>query len=230
VGEHGLDLDRYVWERKQKSFKELRLTFAAPSRYVEQLAQIAKSKQNHRIVKINNGLDTDTFSPTGCDRKTILYVAMNPDLDPNKGYSDFKKAMSLVTAQLLSGYEIKVISGEVNLDVDMASLYNGAVMTVVPSKMETLSFVTMESLSCGTPVVAYNVGGIPDLVDHGVNGYLAKPYDVGDLARGIEQILSSASLQKKYGSAGRAKIVKYFDIKKIAKKYHTLYQELVQVR
>jgi glycosyltransferase involved in cell wall biosynthesis len=56
---------------------------------------------------------------------------------------------------------------------------------ITPSLAESFSLVTLEALCCGTPVVAFSVGGIPDLIDHKLNGYLAKYRDVEDLTKGV---------------------------------------------
>jgi glycosyltransferase involved in cell wall biosynthesis len=226
-GESGLDLDRLVWERKVRVFPKLPLTFVAPSTYLEKLALKAKLGVNNQVVQISNGVDVDLFSPDKKEKKTILFVAMNPDLDPNKGYADFKQAIALLPKNTREKYSVRVVGGEVTDEGVMADLYRGAVVTVIPSRMENLPFVAMESLACGTPVVAYNVGGIPDLVEHGKNGYLAKPYDVEDLSKGIRVILSSVSLQKDYGQNGRNKILKSFNLATIAKNYLELYEKLI---
>ena len=230
IGESGLDLDRLVWERKIKAFKGLNLTFVAPSNYVTEQAKNAKIINDHKLIYIPNGVDEKIFHPTktkNFKKMTILFVANNPSLDLNKGYADFHKAVNLLPAKLRQNIEVKIIGGEVTSESKMSDLYSSATVTVVASKMETLSYVTMESMACGTPVVAYNVGGIPDLIDHKVNGYLAEPGDVKDLARGIELLLSSPELLAEYVKVGRAKISKHFEMKQIAKKYLSLYQELI---
>jgi glycosyltransferase involved in cell wall biosynthesis len=227
AGESGIDLDRMVWERKQRAFQKVPLTFVAPSSHLEKLAQKAKIKGGHQIIRIGNGVDTTLFTPDKKKKKTILFVAMNPDLDPNKGYTDFKQAVNLLPLKTVEQYHIKVVGGEVKDERVMAELYRDSVVTVVPSRMENLPFVVMESLACGTPVVAYNVGGIPDLVEHGRNGYLAKPYDVKDLSKGIEKILASPRNQKEYGQYGRDKIVKSFNLSTVAKRYLELYESLI---
>jgi len=220
-------LDRLVWSRKQKIWPKLNLTFVAPSNYLQKLASKATIANKHQIVKIGNGVDINIFKPGTRKRRTILFVAMNPGIDRNKGYSDFKQAIALLPKEMLARYDVKVVGGEVTGEKNMANLYREAVVTVIPSRIENLPFVAMESLACGTPVVAYRVGGIPDLVEHGVNGYLASPYDVKDLARGIEKIIASPKIQKEYGIVAREKIVKCFDIKNVAKQYLSLYQELI---
>ena len=231
TGEWGLDLNRLVWERKLKSFKDLNLTYVAPSRYVREIASSAKSIQGHHLEYIANGLDVEIYKPNknkhNKDKSIIFFAAMNPQLDPNKGYVDFVKSIALLSPNIRDRVAIKTIGGKITTEIEMARLYQSATVTVVPSRIENLSFVTMESLACGTPVVAYKVGGIPDLVEHGKNGYLAKPYDIKDLSRGIEKIITSPVLQKEYGKYGREKIVKSFNLSTVAKKYLELYESLI---
>jgi glycosyltransferase involved in cell wall biosynthesis len=225
----GLDLDRYVWERKLKSFKDLNITYIAPSHYVYEQAKQAKALGIHKLVYIPNGVDVKIFHPVELkttNKKIVLFVANNPELDMNKGYLDFQKAISLLPDKLRMNIEVKVVSGEISSEKELANIYSTAVVTVVPSKMETLSYVTMESLACGTPVVAYRVGGIPDLIDHQTNGYLANPGEIKDLARGIESIVTSPKIIAEYSKSGRAKIIKHFSMDNIAKKYLDLYRQM----
>jgi glycosyltransferase involved in cell wall biosynthesis len=228
-GESGLDLDRYVWERKMRVFKDLNITYVSPSNYVYEQANSAMAMSGHNLVYIPNGVDTKIFhnNKTNISGKlTVLFVANNPGLDINKGYSDFQKSISLLPAKLRQNIEVKIIGGGVTSESEMADIYSSATVTVVASKVETLSYVTMESMACGTPVVAYAVGGIPDLIDHKINGYLAIPTDVKDLARGIELILKSRKIAEGYSKAGRAKIIKHFSMDNIAKKYADLYRQI----
>ena len=229
-GENGLDLDRYVWERKMKVFKDLKITYVSPSNYVYEQAKSAMAMNSHKLIYIPNGVDTKIFHQTRSnqsEKMTVLFVANNPALDINKGYSDFQKAIGLLPVKLQQKIEVKIVGGEVNSDSKMVDIYSSATIAVVPSKMETLSYVTMESMACSTPVVAYAVGGIADLIDHKINGYLATPTDVKDLARGIELLLSSPKLLTQFGKSSRTKIMKDFELKKIGKRYLDLYQELI---
>ena len=65
-----------------------------------------------------------------------------------------------------------------------------------PSRQEFFCQVASESLACETPVVAFNVGGLADIVDHKVNGYLETPYDISDLANGISRVLNESDYSK----------------------------------
>ena len=82
--------------------------------------------------------------------------------------------------------------GRIQDEQKMSVLYNAANVLVMPSIADNLPQVAVESLACGTPVVAFNIGGIPDIVDHKKNGYLAKPCDTFDFYNGIQWILNAS--------------------------------------
>ena len=84
----------------------------------------------------------------------------------------------------------------------------------------------MESLSCCTPVVGFDIGGNRDMIKHHKNGYLAKPYNTEDLANGIHWCLEN-NQNNKLGVNGREKVLKEFDIKIISKKYSDLYRNIL---
>ena len=73
----------------------------------------------------------------------------------------------------------------------LSMLYNACDVFILPSLIENLPTTALESIHCGVPVVAFNVGGTKDIVEHKINGYLAKPYDVDDLLVGVEYCVSN---------------------------------------
>ena len=83
----------------------------------------------------------------------------------------------------------------------------------------------MESLSCGTPVAAFDTGGMKDMIEHGVNGYLAKPYDTMDLAEGIK-FCASHDLR----SEARKSVENRFSYDIIGKKYKELYDKALDFK
>ena len=83
----------------------------------------------------------------------------------------------------------------------------------------------MESLACGTPVVGFHIGGNPDLIDHKHNGYLAKPFSIHDLAKGILWCLNEDSQILSMNS--RNAILEKFPYEKIAQRHKTLYESLL---
>ena len=98
---------------------------------------------------------------------------------------------------------------------------------VVPSLQENLSNAIMESLACQTPVVAFDVGGNRDLIVHTRNGYLAKPYDVIDLAKGVNWVLNHEDLSLLARNA-RGHVLDNFSFDKVVPKYIDLYQTMLK--
>ncbi len=107
-------------------------------------------------------------------------------------------------------------------------LYNAVDLIVVPSIQENLSNVILESLSCGTPVIAFDIGGNSDMIEHKQNGYLAKPFDTNDLAYGIEWVLEHSDINLLRERA-RDKFLKEFSEDIVAERYINLYKSLVSV-
>ena len=108
----------------------------------------------------------------------------------------------------------------------LAALYSIADVMVVPSLTENLSNAIMESLSCGTPVVGFDIGGNSDMIEHKQNGYLAAKRDCEDLADGIEWCIANnaeGALSKK----ARKKVQDNFTIDKVSEQYKQLYESLV---
>ena len=84
----------------------------------------------------------------------------------------------------------------------------------------------MEALACGTPCVAFNIGGIPDMIEHQANGYLAQPFEVESLAKGIDWILSNDDPQKICDRA-REKVEQEFSLELQARRYSQLFNEVI---
>ena len=116
--------------------------------------------------------------------------------------------------------------GQLHDDVSLRVLYSAADVMVVPSLEENLSNAIMESLACGTPVVAFDIGGNSDMIEHQKNGYLAQPLDTDDLAKGIEWLLNTPNYQQLCDNA-RDKVLTHFDSQIVAKRYIALYKEIL---
>ncbi len=102
---------------------------------------------------------------------------------------------------------------------------------VAPSVQDNLPNTIMEALSCGTPCVAFDVGGIADLVDHRKNGYLAKPFDIQDFVNGTSWILRSSSNQsRELTYNAREKVEKNFTQQLQSERYMSLFVDLVEQR
>ncbi|CAM4103471.1 Glycosyltransferase involved in cell wall bisynthesis [Pedobacter westerhofensis] len=118
--------------------------------------------------------------------------------------------------------------GTISNDIHLAKCYSASDAFITPSLEDNLPNTVMESLACATPVVAFKTGGIPDMVEHLVNGYLADYESAEDLATGMEWLYheeSAAEIQKQ----ARLTILKNFSEEVIAEKHMVLYQSLINL-
>ena len=108
----------------------------------------------------------------------------------------------------------------------MCLLYNAVDWFVTSSLQENLPNTIMESFACGTPVVAFNVGGIPEMVEHKQNGYLAEYKSIEDLTNGIKWAIDEANYTQLSENA-RKKVLDYYAETVVAEKYNNLYKSLI---
>jgi len=105
--------------------------------------------------------------------------------------------------------------------------YSSADVFICSSIMEAFGKTIAEAMACGPPVVAFNVTGPKDIIDHKINGYLAEPFNTSDLAKGIEWVLDDENRLRVLGQNAREKVMRYFDVNIIARKYIDLYEEIL---
>ena len=172
----------------------------------------------------------------------ILYGAVQAATNMRKGLLNLLAASRYLDS---IGYEARLLvfgadKQEVNMQYEhlsvsfvgfvgntelLRTLYSIADVMVVPSHTENLSNVIMESLSCGTPVVAFNIGGNGDMIDHKENGYLAKERDSEDLAKGIQWCIAN-NKDGLLSKNAREKVMNNFSIAIVSEQYKQLYQSL----
>lgn len=179
------------------------------------------------------------------NKPLVLFGAVNAAKDKIKGLSHIMSALSILESNgHVDDFELVVFGADksdLGMDLhipihylgyvrdtqELVSLYNLANVMVVPSLTENLSCAIMESLSCGTPVVAFNIGGNGDMVEHQKNGYLAKERDDADLAKGILWCLEN-NADNALGLAGREKVLHDYTYDVVCRQYKDLYQHVLK--
>lgn len=244
----GKDLAYEVFEKKVEAYKDLDLHIVTPSKWLGESAKKSTLFGRFPVHVIPNCIDTDLFYPmtdssTKRDIPFILYGAMNAASDSRKGFAYLLSALKVLDKQgfkaklavfganrqdLPMAFEHIEVSflGYVNDNKVLASIYTEADVMVVPSETENLSNTIMESLSCGTPVVAFNIGGNSDMIDHQKNGYLAKEKDSADLAKGIEWCITH-NVDGVLSENARKKIMDNFTIDIVSEQYKQLYESII---
>lgn len=107
-------------------------------------------------------------------------------------------------------------------------LYSAVDVVVAPSMQENFSNTVLEALSCGTPVVAFNVGGMPDLIDHQINGYLAEKFSPEDLGDGLFWVLGDDARLLKLSKMARKKVKDCFTLESVTNRYLALYKSILE--
>ena len=131
------------------------------------------------------------------------------------------------------GLEDKIIFPGWVLNKDIRLWMNAADVFVVPSifdsrgETETLGIVAVEAIACGTPAIASSVGGLVDVVEHGLNGFRVKQKNSRDLAEKIDLIFSKPNLVKKLGKNARNYALENFTVKQAVDKIMDVYNEVL---
>jgi glycosyltransferase involved in cell wall biosynthesis len=94
---------------------------------------------------------------------------------------------------------------------------------VVPSRQDNLPNTAVEAHACGTPVVAFSIGGLPDIVSHQETGWLASGFDTYDLAQGILWVLANRERRHALAEAARASALQKYSNDVVAGKYQAVY-------
>lgn len=198
----------------------------------------AAQKQNTAVSRILRAAGEKAEKPF------VLYGAVNAATDRRKGFSSLLSALKLLDKQ---GYRANLVvfgANETDLplhfdhinvifagyisDTDiLVALYNLANVMVVPSLTENLSCAIMESLSCGTPVCCFHIGGNSDMVEHRKNGYLVTENDCVEMATGIKECIVHSA---EWGTAARESVLRKYTADIVAKQYVALYKEITSNR
>lgn len=243
------DLSNELMRRKVHAFANLDLTIVTPSRWLGEMASKSSLFCGRRIEVIPNGLDTETFKPI--DRSAARnYFGVNNDhpvilfgahwlSDPRKGGEILCKTLAILDMQctLLTFGEGKLnlenaplvtvrALGSFSDDASLALVYSAADVFLCPSREDNLPNTVAEALACGTPCVAFDINGLPDMIEHQKTGWLAKPFDTVDLAAGIKWLLTHAD-QDTLRQAAREKAVSDYSIAVMTARYSALYSELL---
>jgi len=249
--EKGVDLNRWAWTRKRKAYAKLdNLTIVTPSHWLANCARESVLLKNRRIEVIPTGQDIEAFHPipkpvareilrlpqTG---KFIMTASMGLD-EKRKGVGLLLQALELLKG---NGYQLLLLGdpprhapdcpmpvhylGRLQDDVALALAYSAADVFVAASVEENLANTVIEAMACAVPCVAFAIGGMPDIIRPACNGYLAQPFLIEDLARGIETVLESGEAYARLASEARLTVEQGFSEAGQARRYLSLYEELL---
>ncbi len=209
------------YEKKSKLYADFdNLYFVSPSKWLHDCARQSSLTKDKPVFHIPNIIDDTIFKPVNKEAarqflnidpavSVIAFGALSLT-NPYKGWQELEKALKILSKNhghdslsvlIFGGGYDKTLAesipfkttflGYLKDEYSMALAYNAADVFVAPSIADNLPTTVLECLSCGTPVAGFDVGGIPEMIDHKVTGYLAARNDPDDLAEGIEFCLNN---------------------------------------
>lgn len=244
-----VDRTAQMWELKRKIYDRCDATVVCPSEWL-------KNKVEQSILSgsptccIPNGVDTEVFVPrekTQCrrelglplDRSIVLFIAHGGLEDERKGGS-YVRAVSDTLANEGDGVLFVTIGDQreeregnrlllpyVEGRSRLAAYYAAADLLLLPSRAEVAPLTVLESLACGTPVVAFGAGGIPDQVQHLGTGYMASPGDTEDLLAGVHHFLDDPELLAGASERAARKVRQEFSREAVGERYLSLYEDVL---
>jgi glycosyltransferase involved in cell wall biosynthesis len=236
--------------RKAKVFRELSITIVTPSRWLAEMAGQSSLFAGRRIEVIPYGLDTEIFKPIGrrvarerlglpSDGPIVLFGAQAVT-DSRKGWDllcDALRRLEQPCTLLIFGEGGIVVEHASHItvrqlgsfvdDTSLALVYSAADVFVCPSREDNLPNTVVEALACGTPCAAFAIGGLPDMIEHKKNGWLARAFNCADLAEGIEWLIRYSE-QEELRRAARAKAIGEYSLTVMGDRYMALYEDVLK--
>lgn len=253
------DLSARIWRKKRKILERNSILFVTCSRWLADKAKKSGLLSGQKVISIPNPIDSRAFTkenreearlyaglPEG--KKLILFVsqrvtdkrkgmdyfitAINKMVEAHPEMKDYcgiailgGKAEELADKLPLPSYPLGYVSEEKKI----ASIYNSVDLFVLPSLEDNLPNTIMEAMACGVPCVGFNTGGIPEMIDHLKNGYVAEYKSSDDLARGIHWVLSEADHQSLSNEAMK-KVNQCYSQYAVAMKYIEAYNQAMALK
>lgn len=248
------DRTAFLWRMKKRIYERSNMHIVAPSRWIGELVRRSPLLQRFPVHWIPNGLDTAIFRPIdkpvarsllnlSSDEQIILLSSVDTSAE-RKGGGLLKEIFSRVAAGALRPTRVLVVGGGsekwkslplpvtaidiVNDDRLLAAVYSAADVFAYPTLAENLPNGVLESMACGTPVVAFDVGGVPDAVRTGETGSLARYRDVDDFASKVQDILNRDAARSEMSFRCREVVLAEYDAELQSKRFEDLY-ELVRL-
>ncbi len=246
---------RWVWRRKARHWRRS-IRIVTPSRWLADCVRDSALMRDWPVRVIPNAIDTDFWKPMPRARARaklglppdvplVLFGAMGGSSDPRKGFEHLRQALMRLHAE---GRDIRLLvfgGGEIGAELPfpvhqpgevtepelLRAIYASADVFALPSRQDNLPNTGVESLACGTPIVGFDIGGMPDLVVTPDQGYLAKPFDAEDLARGLSEVLERQTTNlgesgSQMAEAARAHALATYAAPRVAQQYRALYEEI----
>lgn len=252
------DASAKIYLRKKDLFKGVNISIVTCSKWLGSLASSSSLMRNMPVMSIPNPIDTNYYTildRVQCRKdlglplnKSLLLFGAANILDARKGYRYLYEALTILNDSFPSiAHNIElVVFGKLNDDtrdlfpfkthtmqfvsdpMTLVKLYNACNMFILPSLQDNLPNTVVECLSCGTPVVGFRIGGVPEMIEHNRTGFLAEVKNSLSLANGINSVLFMNNPEQR--QIVRDFAVKRYNEKLIAHRYLEVYETAMKRR
>lgn len=251
-GESGPDLNRFSWEAKRRAWAQQRFTIVTPGHWMADCVRESLLFKDSPVHVIPNPLEMQyVWRPLpkhyarlslGLDPSKQYVLAGSAGGMPHlKGEDLLRQCMAHIASQTSGKVELLIFGqnrpagsqdwpcpvhwlGSVRDDHVLATLYSAADVMMVPSRQDNLPNTAIEAHACGTPVVAFKIGGLPDIVTHQETGWLAQPFDTKDLAQGVQWVLADSARHHHLVQAARRSALEKYSPEVITSQYLAVYE------
>lgn len=248
------DATAIEWKLKDWIYDRLNLTLICPSQWIAKLAAESPLTNRFSIHYIPHGIDTEIFQPLNskqcrselnipADKKVLMFASVKLN-DERKGgdllieaLQNLPPSLKAESVLLVFGNKAEALAATVGIPVyDLGYLneerpkvvaYSAADLFLFPTRADVFGLVSLESQACGTPVVSFQVGGVPDHVRPDITGYLAQPEDATDFSNGIVKLLEDDALRDRMGQQCRAIVETEYSLPLYAQRHIELYEQLL---
>jgi glycosyltransferase involved in cell wall biosynthesis len=249
-----LDIDRWAWNRKLRTWKRP-MHIITPSDWLARCVRESALMRDWPVTVIPTTLDVRQFQPwpkalareilgLPQDLRLVMFGALGGGRDPRKGRSLLQSALRRLAGRL-SGAGAVIFGeseppvapdfgipaywlGHLSDDATLSLAYSAADVLVLPSLQDNLPQTGVEAQSCGCPVVAFDCTGMPDLLEHRRTGYLARAFDIEDLAHGIEWVVADRERNAELSREARARAMRLWAPSVVVPQYVDVYRRALQ--
>ena len=240
------DTTALLYRLKDRVYRGSQLNLVVPSRWMADIVHASPLLSRFPVHYIPTGIDIDVFRPGDrddarrrlrlpLDRRIIFFAAANIN-ERRKGLHLLAEALRRLeepplllvagNGTVARGIETRYLGAVMDEEI-LADAYRAADVFAVPTLADVLTQTAPESIACGTPCVAFDRGGVIDVVRHLETGYQARFADVDDLARGLTTLLGDSELLGKLSRRCREVAETEFAVDVQVERYAALYEELV---
>ena len=195
---------------RKRELPDLRARLCPPDRYDKLVIHLSNFRPVKRVDAV-----VDIFERIRQTvRAKLIFVGEGPELS---------KAIRTVHERGLA-CDVEAL-GEQDQVVPLLSVSD---LFLLPSWQESFGLAALEAMACGVPVVASRVGGLPEVVEDGVSGFLRAPEDITGMSQASVSLLTDSDLHARFAKAGLDRVRRYFCSKLVVPRYEAYYQEIIQ--